>query len=221
MKVVLLSDTHNNHDKLDLPACDVLIHSGDWSRHGTPEETTAFIDWFGRQQARVRVLTPGNHDLFAEREPQVMAAMARERGVLWLLDEGADVLGLRVWASPFTPVHGSWAFQEERGAQLGARWQRIPQNLDVLITHGPPHGVCDRIARDGSHVGCESLLEVVRARPPRFHVFGHVHEGRGEGKLEGIPTRFLNVSSFMSLRVRNPTSEDMHPPVVLDLDPTA
>ena len=214
--ITLLSDTHCGHDGLRIAPCDILAHAGDWSRHGTLDEAVAFFTWFGAQPARVRVATGGNHDLVAERQPEVMRALAREHGVLWLVDDGADVLGLRVWASPYSPRHGKWAFQDARGEEARHRWEGVPRDLDLLITHGPPHGVRDRIVR-GDHVGCEALLGVVRERPPRLHLFGHVHESHGEDRVEGLHTRFVNASNFVSTSVRSAPNLDVRQPYTATL----
>lgn len=216
MDVVLLSDTHNGHGGLVIPPCDLLVHAGDFTRHGTLDEAVAFFRWFGAQPARVRLATAGNHDSIAADEPATMRALAAEHDVRWLVDEGADVLGLRAWVSPYSPRYGDWAFQDDRGAALRARWAAIPRGLDLLVTHTPPYGVCDRIVR-GDHVGCEDLLAVVRDRPPRLHVFGHVHEARGEATLEGLPTRFVNASNFVSVSVRRAASLAVHPPITASL----
>jgi Icc-related predicted phosphoesterase len=211
MKIVLLSDTHGGHDGLQIPPCDLLVHAGDWSRHGTTEEAIAFFSWFGAQPARLRVATAGNHDLVAEREPDLLRSLARDNDTLWLIEEGAEVLGLKLWASPYSPRHGVWAFQEERGAPIRKHWEAIPRDLDLLVTHSPPFGVCDRIVK-GDHVGCEALLDIVRDRAPRVHLFGHVHEAHGEASLEGLPTRFINASNFISTRVRSAPNLDVRQP---------
>ena len=42
-----------------------------------------------------------------------------------------------------TPRFGPWAFAHENAAEARAEWARIPMDVDVLITHGPPRGVLD------------------------------------------------------------------------------
>ena len=74
------------------------------------------------------------------------------------------------------------AFNLERGAELREKWDLIPAHVDVLITHGPPHGVLDRSA-GGENVGCEELLAATRRIRPRLHVFGHIHQGLGWWRL--------------------------------------
>jgi Icc-related predicted phosphoesterase len=98
---------------------------------------------------------------------------------IWPKGPVCDVSGLKVYGSPFTPVHYDMGFTLSRGAELASKWAQIPTDTDVLVTHGPPMGVLDALF-DGSHVGCQDLLEVVQERvKPRLHIFGHIHEGYG------------------------------------------
>ena len=113
-------------------------------------------------------------------------------GVTYLEDEEVEIEGLRLWGSPWQPWFYDWAFNLPRGPALRAKWDRIPAGIDVLVTHGPPHGVLDHVGR-GEDVGCEELLEAVRRVRPRLHVFGHIHEGYGQLERDGV--RFVNAST--------------------------
>jgi Icc-related predicted phosphoesterase len=68
----------------------------------------------------------------------------------------------------------------------------IPENTDVLVTHGPPFGVLDKSHPTTAHLGCEELAKAVEQIRPRLHVFGHIHGGRGESTSN--ETRFVNAS---------------------------
>jgi Icc-related predicted phosphoesterase len=83
------------------------------------------------------------------------------------------------------------AFNLQRGQDLKAKWDLIPEDTDVLITHGPPYGHLDTI--QGFSQGCQDLLTAVEYVKPKFHVFGHVHKGAGLSKNEH--TTFINASS--------------------------
>lgn len=49
--------------------------------------------------------------------------------------------------------------------------------IDILITHTPPLGHGD-LCCSGVRAGCVELLSTVQKRvKPKYHVFGHVHEG--------------------------------------------
>ena len=77
-----------------------------------------------------------------------------------------------------------WAFTLERGKALREKWKKIPEGIDFLVTHGPPLGYLDDLAKGGK-AGCLDLLYEIKHRvKPKFHVFGHIHEGdylRGRG----------------------------------------
>jgi Icc-related predicted phosphoesterase len=212
MLLGLLSDTHTLHRRLTLPPVDLLVHAGDISRRGTPGEILDFLDWYGEQEARARVLVAGNHDFWAEANPEEMHRLCRERAIQYLQDEGAEVLGLRAWGSPVTPYFRGMAFNRERGAASRAHWEHIPKDLDLLVTHGPPHGVLDRTFF-GLQVGCEELRAAVLARPPRLHVFGHIHEAAGATQLPEVPTWFHNAA-----RLGMPPSRGVRPVVLLSLE---
>jgi hypothetical protein len=85
------------------------------------------------------------------------------------------------YGSPWSPEFCDWAFNAERGEQSRAIWSKIPDDVDILITHGPPHGILDYVPRSKEHCGCEELLKVVKERvKPRLHIFGHIHETYGK-----------------------------------------
>lgn len=75
---------------------------------------------------------------------------------------------------------------------------------DVLITHGPPHGILDEAPMPNPdtkdrHVGCEMLLDRVLQIRPQLHVFGHIHEGYGVLSTEchslQTKTTFVNAAT--------------------------
>ena len=75
------------------------------------------------------------------------------------------------------PVHMRWAFTLKRGDALRKKWQQIPEGIDFLVTHGPPLGYRDNLA-NGGKAGCLDLLYEIKHRvKPKYHIFGHIHEG--------------------------------------------
>ncbi|KAM7198490.1 Metallo-dependent phosphatase-like protein [Rhypophila sp. PSN 637] len=88
----------------------------------------------------------------------------------------ANGANLTVYASPYTPSpEADWGFQYKRGEHHDFA---IPQNIHVVITHGPPKGLFDMTA-DRQRGGCEHLFAAVARARPRLHCFGHMHEGWG------------------------------------------
>ena len=106
----------------------------------------------------------------------------------YLDDSGCEIEGIRFWGSPITPEFCNWAFMREP-RDIGRHWDAIPDDTDVLITHGPPHGILDQCP---DSVGCEQLLEAVKRVGPKVHAFGHIHEGHGILEKDG--TTFVNAS---------------------------
>jgi len=206
-RLVLISDTHGRHDALAVPRCDVLIHAGDYTRRGSRTETETFLTWFAAQPATHKVFVSGNHDFFSERASAEMADRVRAHGLVHLIDETVELAGMRIHGSPITPRFRDMAWNRDRGAAMAEHYDLIPGDLDVLITHGPPMRILDRMFL-GLHVGCEVLAERVRASAPKLHVFGHIHEAAGE--LREGPTRFVNAASSRLLG-------GVRPPVVVDL----
>ncbi len=212
MKLVCISDTHGDHRQVTLPDGDVLVHAGDITAHGTSRDLDDFLDWFGAQPHRHRIFIAGNHDSYLEASPEAAQARAKAAGVVWLNDSGIRLNGISFWGSPITLRFHDWSFMRDPGEDIDKHWRLIPQDTDVLLTHGPPFGILDAVDRANGlkeHTGCGSLLARTQEVRPRLHLFGHIHEGRGESTCNGV--RYLNVSSMdKQYRIR-------HQPVVVDL----
>lgn len=190
MKVVCLSDTHSNHWRLPAPPPgDVLVHAGDFTRNGSQKEILDFNDWLGTQDHAYKVVVPGNHEIGFHESWWTARAMLTNADFV-LKDEGCEIMGKKLWGSPWTPEFGGWAFgYSPREGEL--RWSQIPEGLDLLITHGPPLGifdaVYDRQMKKHVNIGCKHLRrEVLERAKPRYHVFGHNHEGYGRDTFNGV-----------------------------------
>jgi len=201
MRIVCISDTHGFHRQLDLPEGDLLIHAGDFSNTGEPEMIADFLDWFAGQAHAHKVFIAGNHDFLAEKEPETFRTMIPD-SLIYLEDSAAEVAGLKLWGSPITPWFFDWAFNRQRGEEIAAYWAMIPEETDLLITHGPPFGLRD-MNLHGQITGCEDLNRRVWEVNPRLHVFGHIHEGHGTVTANKVS--FINASSIdVHYREKNP-----------------
>ena len=189
MRFVAMADTHGRHRKLEVPDADVLIHAGDLTGRGTRPQVEDALKWLQSLPHRHKVLVAGNHDFLYEDEAAVAQALTRDAGIIYLCDSETTVEGVRIWGSPWQPRFFDWAFNLDRGEPLDAKWRLIPEGIDVLITHGPPAGYGD-LCDDGRRVGCEDLLKHLSRLKPRVHLFGHIHEDRGEWRVG--PTRVIN-----------------------------
>ena len=227
-RLVIISDTHNQHSLLDLPNGDILIHAGDFSGTGTARQVAAFIEWFSSRPHPHKVLIAGNHDLTlhegyyeqmwwrfhrAREDDAAIRALVEEKqrgGALhYLLDREVEAAGLRIYGAPWQPEFCGWAFNLPRGEESARKWAAIPAGVDVLVTHGPPLGALDRLA-SGERVGCADLAREVFGRVrPRVHAFGHIHESYGVVDVQGV--RCVNASSCdLGYHITQP-------PIVVDL----
>ena len=196
MRVVAISDTHNQHHGLRLPKGDLLLHAGDVSGRGTEAEVQNFLDWFTVQDFEYKVFIAGNHDYFFERFPDSFVQHIIPEDIIYLNDSGVEIEGIKIWGSPVQPWFLDWAFNRKRGAEIDKHWKLIPEDTDILMTHGPAHGILDRTAR-GEHVGCKDLLQKINKVKPKFHIAGHIHEAYGMEKHG--ETTFIN-ASVLNLR---------------------
>jgi Icc-related predicted phosphoesterase len=209
IRIVCISDTHGQHAKLSVPDGDILIHAGDFSAFGdTPIEVIDFNRWLGTLPHRYKVVIAGNHDWMFERHP----GTAREllTNAIYLENSGTELAGLKIWGSPVQPEFNNWAFNVARGAAIRRYWQMISTGTDVLITHGPPHGVLDTAHPTTAHLGCEELAEAVQKIRPMLHVFGHIHGGQGQLNSDG--TLYVNAS------VVNEAYQLVHAPQVVEIE---
>ena len=203
-RFVLISDTHNHRP--ELPAGDILLHAGDLTMAGTRKETEAAMEYLAAQARRFRhvVFIGGNHDWFLYHLGTKFTSTAvrnfvRPYGenILYLEDEMCNVPAndgspIFIYGSPVQPEFGGWAWNKSRGEEIRQTWDRIPHyhplhSIDVLITHGPPHGMLDWIGKD--RVGCEELREALYLVSPKLHVFGHIHCAYGKGRAFVSGTR--------------------------------
>src|ERR1700722_2149613 len=170
IRVVCLSDTHGSHRAVSVPDGDVFIHAGDLTGPDKdPNGIHEFDEWLGELPHPSKIVVPGNHDFILEEHPMPSTLL---RNAVLLIDEELEVLGLRIWGSPVTPLYGG-AFGRSSTADRRRLYANIPVGIDVLVTHGPPLGVLDS-APDGRHAGCGKLLETVERVSPRLHIFGHI-----------------------------------------------
>jgi len=196
-KITLISDTHAKHDQItkDLPGGDILIHAGDFMTSGySPYEAEQFFNWFDAINTyETKIFIAGNHDRIMQAVPEwVEMVLDRYHSIDYLQDEewvlyfdghNGDLPeeNIRVYGSPWQPEFFDWAFNLPRnGEEIKAKWDAIPTNTDILVTHGPAYGHLDFVRYNGINVGCELLAEHINTvSRPKIHVCGHIHQGYG------------------------------------------
>src|SRR6516225_9872366 len=135
MKLVIIADTHGQHEEFIVPPGDVFIHAGDFTAAGHPHSVGKFNNWLGRLPHKYKIVVAGNHELDWSTEKAAVLTNA-----IYLQDSGTEIEGIRFWGSPWQPEFNNWEFNLPRGVALAEKWALIPPGTDVLITHGPPQG---------------------------------------------------------------------------------
>lgn len=208
MKICCVSDTHRSHWDLKIPKCDIFIHSGD-NDITDIDSLNDFNNWLGEIEVKyTKIIIAGNHDFFYERIKKDWCKQLLTN-TIYLENEYTEVAGLKFWGSPYTPKFYNWAFMQKRqGEELKNNWSQIPENLDFLITHGPAYGLLDQ-NQHLEHCGCELLQKEIVKKKPKYHIFGHIHEGYGKFKTKD--TTFINCS------VLNEHYELTNKPIIIEV----
>lgn len=214
MNLTFLSDTHNKHNLIPteyLQGGDIIIHSGDVSSRGTESEIDTFLNWYSQLPYTHKIFIAGNHDWFFERASKyiVDAKMSKYPEITYLNDSGIEIEGIKIWGSPVTPYFHNWAFNRI-GDAINEHWDKIPLDVNILITHGPIFGYLDTTI-EGDRTGCEYL----RAKLPiltdlKIHVAGHIHESYGSHIFDDNGMLLLNAS------VLNRRYEMQNKPITLE-----
>jgi len=199
LRVVVISDTHERHRLVTLPAGDLLLHCGDilmssslaTQRRGE-RVLRDFNAWLEDAPCKERVVIGGNHDAALERlgsaAQQLLPAAA-------LLQDSCVELpqaGLRVYGHGYS-----------EGRSHNCAWQSGSPEVsdacngaDIVLTHE-----------------CASSVQaavLARARPLLW-ASGHRHQSHGAWRKGG--TLFVNGA------VHDQRYDPVQPPVVVDLPP--
>lgn len=202
MKIACTSDTHMNGMPLrDYPEADVLVHAGDATFRGTIQEVKYFAKTIAKHYEDSRhhtgyqqiIYVPGNHDWLFQHNERLAREIMAEYNIIVLINERHVYQGVTFWGSPVCPPFHDWAFYRN-GIERFELWETIPNDTDVLITHGPPRYMRDQVREymKVKYCGCEMLENRVKQLAPKAHIFGHIHEGYGVTKGEN--TLFVNPS---------------------------
>lgn len=178
MKLVFISDTHGKHRQIKLPKGDILVHGGDYSNMGTLEELEDFLNWMNEQDFKYKIMVAGNHDapLEKDRRRAMKLIDQYDSEVIYLQDTYVKLPeGFTIYGSPWTPEFCNWYFMEkDESAKMKAHINKIVKT-DVLVSHGPAHGVLDK-CDDGYLAGSKTLFKKVKEVQPKYLLSGHIHE---------------------------------------------
>jgi Icc-related predicted phosphoesterase len=192
MRISFVSDLHCRWE-VRVKECDLLICCGDMTNIGGDKELARFNQWIGEQPANKKIYISGNHDLMFKKNCNFAKSLITNAE--YLEDSLIEIEGLKIYGSPWIPIiNWSWAF-EANSERLKERWKKIPEGVDILVTHSPPYEIMDACYR-GRRFGCANLRREVLSRiKPKIHVFGHIHQWESARRIEYIVgTYFINAS---------------------------
>jgi len=214
LRIVAISDTHGLHRRLVLPPGDVLVHAGDITPKGEIAVVRDLADWLVAQPFKHKIVIAGNHDFCLDiSQPQYDARAWQafeERGIHYLLDSSRTIDGVKFYGSPWCPHLSGWAFFDRERDQF----ERAPCDIDVLVTHAPPHGIRDS-SSDVHHFGSRHIVRYVNRCPRlKLHVFGHVHMHHGQNRIGAVT--FVNASTCSESPMT--AASPLNQPIVVDYD---
>lgn len=197
-----IADLHGYYPHLE--GGDLLIVAGDLTSRDTSFENSDFLTWLIDQPYRKKIYISGNHDnLHIESKPKIHYHICKDgkNGIElfeYLCDSGTEFEGLKIWGTPWTKTFKGMnpkckAFTCDTEEELADKFSLIPDDIDILITHGPPASLLDKNYK-GYNCGSPSLMvkfQNMKNRPKLF-CFGHIHESYGEDEYGD--TKIVNCS---------------------------
>lgn len=224
LKITFISDTHTLHSKVtkDLPGGDIIIHAGDTMNSGQfSSELLGFCDWYNSDSVDYdhKIFIAGNHDKIFEDKPDVAKDILSNYDFIdYLQDETIEVeVGdkkVKIYGSPWQPEFYNWAFNLPKGGpELESKWDGIPTDTGILVTHGPPQDILDIAGppHNTGSLGCSLLRVKVEVIKPKIHVFGHIHGSYGY--------KFVNGTHFINASILNEQYQYKNKPLTIEWDP--
>lgn len=191
MIIDCVSDLHGFFPKLH--GGDLLIVAGDCTTNDKDYSWGVFYNWLAIQKYEKKIYIAGNHD---NRLGNTRNMTPKHCDAIYLCDSGTEFEGLKLWGTPWTTTFKGinpkcTAFTLENDQELAKKWELIPEDTDILITHSPPISILDKTINN-KFTGSVSLsAKLGFLINIKLHVFGHIHESYGKiGPPEYLPNYF-------------------------------
>ncbi|CAF3518152.1 unnamed protein product [Adineta steineri] len=228
LRFVCMSDTHNEIGKISIPDGDVFVHCGDAVKHRTSaRDLRIFNEFVGQLPHKYKLFVSGNHCVCLNpQQPEQSQKILNN--MTYLQDQSIDIEGVRIYGSPWRPKRGCFYRAEAFGYDAKRiredKWSKIPEDIDLLLTHGPPYSIRDYNRSTGDQLGCPALLdEIVTRIRPRIHLFGHMHSCYGASLyksedneiLEGDHMK-LNSNNILFINLAIHQGKTFNQPTIID-----
>ena len=228
VRIVVISDTHERHDLLNLPPGDVLLHCGDvfmFNAAFTPElslrKLRQFNQWMTVQPYKEKILISGNHDKIFEtlgknKVNEILTSCQYIENEFITLQ-----CGLSIFGSPASTMNSeespNRAFQYDNQithnifAKARMMWfqkKNRMKKLDIVMAHGPLHTLPTSAQDLLVSTSCSTMF------------CGHIHEEHGSSVFahsNGLKTSVINASTMGNVNKR---FQPCNPPIVIDIVPS-
>lgn len=188
MEIISISDIHGYLP--DLPKCDIVCICGDivplniqkneYKTHRWFCED--FMMWVNNLDCSNVIIISGNHDFFLSKSYYIFKNSRIDSGkLIYLEDDGVVLDGVSFYGTPWCPVLVNWAYYASE-EDLYKKYSKIPDNVDVLLTHCPPKignaGVVLQSGwNEGRDFGSWELAKVIENKDIKYLFCGHIHSG--------------------------------------------
>jgi len=183
MKIIAISDTHmiKPLHELNLPSGDVLIIAGDILKSGSFGEFYIVLNELNKIKYKYKniIVVAGNHDVCFQ-ELAITKMILLEDDIVYLEDMEVVIDGVKFYGTPWSKPFNNWAFMADE-KRREKKFNNIPKDVDVLITHAPPYQILDKTSK-GEEVGCEILKKMLDEDEiaPKYIICGHIHQDKPE-----------------------------------------
>ncbi|KAL0101464.1 hypothetical protein PUN28_018947 [Cardiocondyla obscurior] len=215
LRVVCMSDTHSLTPfiKFDVPAGDVFIHAGDFTKCGSLQEVIEFNNWIGNLPHKHKIVIAGNHELsfdptFTHPFSVHTSGDHQKHTGTSILDDiptlgmSKDTLAEAIKTTNIKDYLTNCIYLEDSEIMVNG--------IKIYGTPWQPEFCHGDLCCTGVRAGCVELLSTVQNRvKPKYHVFGHIHEGYGissDGKIIYINASTCDLNYLPS-----------NPPIVFDI----
>lgn len=223
-KIVVTSDLHGHLPPIEsIPEAEFLLISGDIcpNKYGYENKVLEsafqqswfnlqFIPWVNKLPVYKVIITWGNHDIFA----YFLHSISNTAKLKILNDSCYTINDLKIVGTPWSVTFGgNWAFNKTDN-DLKKVYENIPEDTDILLSHGPPFGYGDKCPsfmypEIEENVGSIALIECIKQRNIKLVCFGHIHEGYGVYQRQN--TTLINASYV------NGQYNPSNPPIVVEV----
>lgn len=196
MKIDCVGCLHGHHPKLE--GGDLLIVTGDLTaRDHLASEWVKFYKWMHNLDYKYKVIIGGNHDnMFQTNKYEIIFEHWKSIDSTYLCNSETEFEGLKIWGTPhsllFDGVNPRCTAFMGTEEELKKEYDKIPEDIDILISHTPPHGILD-MNKDADHCGSIALRETMMRVKPKYLICSHIHEQGGK-EVDLVMTKVINCS---------------------------